>query len=89
MALGARARHVRALVLGEAVRLAAIGFALGLAGAYASGRVLSGMLFGVAPMDPSTLAAAAAVLVFTIVAACYFPIRRAARIDPGALLRDA
>jgi predicted permease len=89
MALGARARHVRALVLGEAIRLAAIGFALGLAGAFASGRVLRGMLFGVAPMDPSTLAAAAAILVFTIVAACYFPIRRAARIDPGILLRDA
>jgi putative ABC transport system permease protein len=89
IALGARARHVRALVLGEAVRLAAIGFALGLAGAFASSRVLSGLLFGVAPMDPSTLAAAAAILILTIFAACYFPIRRAVRIDPGALLREA
>jgi predicted permease len=89
IALGARARHVRALVVGEAVRLAAIGFALGLAGAFASGRVLSGLLFGVAPLDPSTLAAAATILIFTIVAACYFPIRRATRVDPGALLRES
>ncbi len=87
MALGARARHVRVLVYGEAARLAGIGVALGLAGALATGRLLRGMLFERQPMDPFTIAVAVVILATTTAAACYFPLRRATRIDPVALLR--
>jgi putative ABC transport system permease protein len=88
IALGATASHIRRLVLGEAARLAAVGVALGLAGAVATGRLLQGMLFGIDAMDPLTLAAAVAVLLLTALVACWFPLRRATRIDPVTLLRD-
>lgn len=88
IALGATANHVRALVLGEAARLATIGVALGLAGAMATGRLLQGLLFGIDAMDPLTLAGAVAVLLVTALAACWFPVRRATRIDPVTLLRE-
>jgi predicted permease len=87
MALGATARHVRTLVLGEAARLAGIGVVLGLAGAFATGRLLGGLVFHVQPMDPFTIAVAVAILAATTALACYFPLRRASRIDPAALLR--
>lgn len=87
MALGATARHLRTLVVGEAARLAGIGVVLGLAGALATGRLIGSMLFGVQPIDPFTIAVAVVILALTTAAACYFPVRRAARIDPVALLR--
>lgn len=87
MALGATARHLRTLVVGEAARLAGIGVVLGLAGALATGRLIGSMLFGVEPIDPFTIAVAVVILALTTAAACYFPVRRAARIDPVTLLR--
>jgi putative ABC transport system permease protein len=87
MALGATARHVRVLIFGEAAWLTGIGILLGLAGALATGRLLRSMLFGVQPMDPFTIAMAVLILTTTTAAACYFPVRRATRIDPVALLR--
>jgi ABC-type antimicrobial peptide transport system permease subunit len=54
MALGAAAADVRALVVGQAVRLGALGLALGLAGALAAGRLLESLLFQVRPVDPVT-----------------------------------
>lgn len=87
IALGATAPHLRTLVVGEAARLAGFGVVLGLAGALATGRLIGSMLFGVQPMDPFTIVVAVAILALTTAAACYFPVRRAARIDPVALLR--
>ena len=87
IALGANARHVRRLVAVEATRLAGVGVVLGLAGALATGRLFKGLLFGVQPIDPLTLAAAIGVLGAAAVVACYVPLRNATRIDPVTLLR--
>jgi ABC-type antimicrobial peptide transport system permease subunit len=75
------------MVLGQGLRLAAAGVALGLVGAMALSRVLQGLLFGVGPTDPLTFAAVAAVLVLAAVGACLLPAQRAARVDPLSALR--
>jgi ABC-type antimicrobial peptide transport system permease subunit len=64
------------------------GLVVGMAGALALGRLSAGLLFGVPPHDPATLAAAAAVLGLAALLACALPARRAARIDPAQALRD-
>lgn len=87
VALGATARDVMRLVLGEALVLAAAGLVAGLAGAVAATRLIGALLFGVAPTDPATFAAISAVIVGTAVAASYVPARRAMRVDPMAALR--
>lgn len=88
MALGARRGDVMRLVVGQGVRLAVVGVALGLVAALALGRALTGLLFGVRPADPLTLGAVASLLAATAVAASYLPARQAARVDPAATLRD-
>jgi predicted permease len=87
VALGATAGHVRGLVAGEAARLAGLGVVLGLAGALGTGRLLAGLLFGVAPLDPLAMGAAITLLTAAAAAACYIPLRHAIRIDPAILLR--
>jgi putative ABC transport system permease protein len=87
MALGARAPEVLGLVLRQGLLLAGLGVLAGLAGALALRRVVAGMLFGVAPSDPLTLAAVAAVLLAVALVACYAPARRAANVDPAVALR--
>jgi predicted permease len=88
MALGARPVEVMRLVLGNGARLTGVGMAIGLAGAAACARYLSGMIFGVTPLDVSTFAAVcAAVTVVTMVAA-YIPARRATKVDPLIALRS-
>jgi predicted permease len=87
MALGARARDVLGLVLGQGLKPVAAGLAAGLAGSLVLGRALSTLLFGVAPHDALTMAGAAAVLAAAAAVACYVPARRAARLDPAAALR--
>jgi putative ABC transport system permease protein len=87
MALGAQTGNVLGLVLGEGLRLALLGAAIGLAGSFFAARLLSGMLFGVAPSDPFTFASVAFVLVAVAMAACYIPARRATRVDPLVALR--
>jgi predicted permease len=88
MALGARRGDVLALVLGRGARLALLGVLLGLGGAAALSRSLSGLLFEVSPTDPAVFALAAAVLAAAALLASYLPARRAARIDPGVALRE-
>jgi predicted permease len=88
MALGAQAGNVVAGVLRAALRLAVIGVVLGVAGAFGVTRFLSSFLFGVSPMDPTTLAGVAAVLVAVTIAASTLPALRAARVDPMAALRS-
>jgi putative ABC transport system permease protein len=87
MALGAQTGNVLGLVLGEGLRLALLGATIGLAGSFFAARLLSGMLFGVAPSDPFTFASVAVVLVAVAMAACYIPARRATRVDPLVALR--
>lgn len=87
LALGAESRDIARLVLGEGVRIAAIGVVVGLGGAVIASRYLESILFGVSATDPATLVAAALLLMVTVLVACYVPARRASRVDPTQTLR--
>ncbi len=88
VALGAEARHVVRLVLGEGLRLSAFALVLGGAGALVAGRFVAPLLFETSPRDPVVLAGVAALLLVTSVAASAVPALRAARVDPNLALRD-
>ena len=88
MALGARPADVRRMLLVEGVRLAVLGVALGIAGALLLTRAMSALLYGVGPRDPLTFASVPAVLGIVALAACFFPARRASRVDPMTALRS-
>ena len=88
LALGATSSRVVGQVLRTGIAVAGLGIALGLGSALVATRALESLLFGVAPHDPATFAAAAAVLFLTAAAACYIPARRAASVDPAMILRD-
>jgi ABC-type antimicrobial peptide transport system permease subunit len=75
-------------VLGEGMRLAAIGFVGGVAGALAGGRLLASLLHEVKPGDPLVFLATASFLALVALTACYLPARRAARLDPMVALRE-
>jgi predicted permease len=87
MALGARRADVVAMVLQQGVWLAVIGTAIGLVLAAAASRALVVFLFGVPPLDPVIFGGAAVLFAFVGLAACYWPARRATRIDPLTALR--
>jgi ABC-type antimicrobial peptide transport system permease subunit len=87
MALGADRSTVRWMILKQSLWLAAIGLAAGLAAAAAGMKTLASLLYGVQPRDPSTLAAAAAVMLAVAALAGFLPARRAARLDPLVALR--
>ena len=87
MALGASAGSVGRMVLRQGLAPVAAGLAVGLAGALAAGRLVQGLLYGVQAADPFVLAAVAAVLSASAVAACWLPARRATRVDPLVALR--
>lgn len=89
LALGAATRDVASLVMRPPVRVAAIGTAAGLAGAFALTRYLQALLFGVRASDPRILALSAAVLLAVALGAAWIPTRRALRLDPADALRDA
>jgi ABC-type antimicrobial peptide transport system permease subunit len=88
MALGASPATVRQLILGETMRLAGIGAAIGLVGALLATRLAATLLFGVTPTDPVTFAGMIAVLGGVALLAGYLPALRAARIEPVTLLRS-
>ncbi|GAB5560941.1 MAG: ABC transporter permease [Synoicihabitans sp.] len=88
MALGAAREDVMKLILGQGLRLVAIGSLIGLAGYLAVGRLLTHLLFEVRPIDPISFLAALAVLLVIAILACALPARRATRIDPAIALRD-
>jgi ABC-type lipoprotein release transport system permease subunit len=87
-ALGATPAHAVRTIVGEGAILAAIGVAIGCAGALVVGRALRSLLHGVSPHDPATLAVVCAFVAVASLLACYLPARRAGRIDPIALLRE-
>ena len=88
MALGASTSSVLRLILGQGLKLAGIGLALGLAGAFAGSRLLTTMLFQVKPTDPLVYLAVAILLGVVALVASYIPARRASRIDPVAAIRQ-
>ncbi len=87
MALGSPRGDVLRLVLANGMRLAAIGVAVGVAGAVLAGYFLRSVLFGVKPWDLATLVLVAAVLLTISALASYLPARRAAQLDPMQALR--
>ena len=87
VALGATSGSVRQLVLGDALKVAAIGTSAGIGLALLLARAVESRLFGVTATDPVTLAASAALLMAVALAASYFPARHATEIDPVDALR--
>jgi len=87
MSLGADSARVQRMILGEGGTLLLYGLFLGVAGALIGTRLIRGLLFGVAPNDPITLAGVALMMVVVGVAACWLPALRAARIDPAVAIR--
>jgi putative ABC transport system permease protein len=88
LALGAPKSRVLRLVIGEGARLILAGVAIGLPATFAAGRLMEGILVGVRPSDPATLAAVAVGLTAVALAACWLPARRVLGIDPGKSLRQ-
>ncbi len=87
MALGAPASSVRQLVLGQGLRLAFAGLAVGLLACFAASRLLRSVLYEVSPHDPLSLAAVVATLVLVGLLACWLPARRATKVNPLEALR--
>jgi putative ABC transport system permease protein len=87
MALGARARDVVRLIVANGMRLALLGVALGLLGAFAVTRLLSSLLYGIRPTDFGTFAVVSTMLASAALLASYVPARRATRVDPMVALR--
>jgi putative ABC transport system permease protein len=87
MALGARPREVARLVLGQGVRLALLGLAIGMVVAAASTRLIRSLLYGVSASDPMTFVFVASLLMGVVLVACLVPACRAMRVDPIVALR--
>ena len=86
-ALGATRWEIVGIVLRRGMKLALMGMAAGLAAAFALTRLMAGLLYGVRPADPATLAAVVVVLGAVALLACYIPARRATAVDPATALR--
>jgi predicted permease len=87
MALGAQRRDVFGLVLTQGLRPTLVGIGVGVMGAFALHKVIAHLLYEVSPTDPRTFAGVAILLAGVAVAACYFPARRATKVDPIIALR--
>jgi putative ABC transport system permease protein len=86
-ALGAQQTDILRLVVGQGFRLAFIGVAIGVAGAFGLTRLMASLLFHVKATDPTTFVGVALLFLVVALAASYIPARRATRIDPMAVLR--
>jgi putative ABC transport system permease protein len=87
LALGAMPAQIRLMMLGQGMRLLAIGLGLGFAGAVAASRIVRSLLFGVNANDPLIYAAVTVVLIAAAIVACWLPARRASRVNPMVTLR--
>ena len=82
MALGAQRRDVLKLIVGDGVKLALSGIAIGVAGAMGITRLMTSLLFEITPTDPATFVLVVLLLGIVAIVACYVPARKAAKIDP-------
>jgi predicted permease len=89
MAVGAKPSEIFRLTVGEGLKLCLIGLLVGLAAALLIGQAGSSLLFGVTAFDPWTFGAVSLLLILVGTAACYFPARRATKIDPVVALRQS
>ncbi len=87
IAIGARGPDILKLVIGEGMKLILTGAVMGLTGAFAVTRLLSGLLFGVSATDPRIFTVFSILLALAALIACWVPARRAARVDPMVALR--
>jgi putative ABC transport system permease protein len=87
MALGAPRGDVFGLVVGEGLKLAGVGIAIGIVAAFGLARLMSSLLYGVSTTDFETFAGVAILLALVALLACYVPARRAMRVDPMVALR--
>ena len=87
MALGARSSEVLNMVLRQGMTTIGIALAIGLAVAFGTTRLIRSQLYGVSATDPLTFIAVPLILSGVALAACYFPARRASRVDPIVALR--
>jgi predicted permease len=87
LALGAQRRDVLGLVMRDGMRLAMIGSGIGLVGAFALGRLLSGMLFGIGPANLPAYLQVMVLILGVALLACFIPARRATRVQPTVALR--
>jgi predicted permease len=87
VALGATPGRVKSLIVGQALKLTAIGGSVGLLAAIGLARLISDLLFGVSPLDPIAFGTTVVALLLITVVASYVPARRAAHINPIAALR--
>jgi predicted permease len=87
VAFGATSRSIFGLVIGDGMKLSALGLAIGIAAAFGLTRVMRTMLVGVQPTDPLTYGAILALFLVIAVVACWIPARRAAGLDPANALR--
>jgi ABC-type antimicrobial peptide transport system permease subunit len=87
IALGAQQRDVLRLMLGEGMKMALLGVAVGIAVALGLTHLMVNILFGVSATDPLTFLGVATLLVVVALVACWIPARRATRVDPLVALR--
>ncbi len=87
-ALGARRSHIRRMVIGEGLKLSALGIAIGLAASMGMAKLIGGQLYGIQAHDPLTLILVSIGLLGVAIAACLVPAIRAMRIDPIQALRS-
>jgi len=87
MALGARQSDVMKMVMGQGLRLTAIGLGIGFTAAFGASRLLSPLLYGIGANDPVTMTAVAMGLAVIALTACYLPARKAMSVDPSVALR--
>jgi ABC-type antimicrobial peptide transport system permease subunit len=88
MALGADARELLMLVMGEGARLTGFGLGIGIMAALGLTRFVSSLLYGIQPADVVSFGGAALILALTAILACYVPARRAIRVNPVLALRS-
>ena len=87
MALGAQLGDVLRLILGHGVKLTVLGVSFGLIGAYLATRAITSVLYGVSATDPLTFIFVSLLLTTVALVACYWPARRATKVDPLVALR--
>lgn len=87
LALGARGEDILRLIIGQGMRLALLGAALGVLLSLGATRLMSQLLFDVEPLDPITFTLVPVVLLLVAFLACYLPARRASKVDPVTALR--